>query len=71
MRFVVDGISELTNGGTIMDPPQCYISSDAAADEHTQRLCNFISALGGNFTETDIVQKWAEAYVNEDKRFLG
>jgi len=76
LGFVLDGIAEFTNGGAIMDPPQCQpgfqiAHADSNIDGHRQRLCNFIDALGGNFTKESIVLKWTEAFVNEDKRFLG
>ena len=76
LGFVLDGIQEFTNGGTISNPPQCQegfhiANSDSNIDGHRQRLCNFIDALGGNFTKDAVVMKWTEAFLNEDKNFLG
>ena len=76
LGFVLDGISEFTNGGTIKDPPQCQqgfhiAHSDSNIDEHRQRICNFIGALDGDFSKEAIVLKWTEAFAKEDKRFLG
>lgn len=53
-----------------MDPPQCH-TGNVDNDEHSRKLCNFINFLGDNFTKDDILNKWIESYVNEDKRFLG
>ena len=36
-----------------------------------RRFCNFIDALEGDFSKEAVVLKWTEAFVNEDKRFLG
>lgn len=68
-EFIHKGISEFTDGGTNMDPPQCHGNVDN--DEHSRKLCNFINFLGDNFTKDDVLNKWIESYVNEDKRFLG
>ena len=44
---------------------------DSNIDGHRQRLCNFIDALEGDFSKEAVVLNWTEAFVNEDKRFLG
>ena len=76
MGFVLNGISEFAEGGTIMGPPQCkpgfeVTNLDSNIDGHRQRLCNFIDALEGDYSKEAVVLKWTEAFVNEDKRFLG
>ena len=53
-----------------MDPPQCH-TGNIDNYEHSRQLCNFINFLGDNFTKDDVLNKWIESYVNEDKRFLG
>ena len=67
---------KFTEGGTSMDPPQCkpgfeVTDPDSNIDGHRQTLCNFIDALEGDYSKEAVVLKWTEAFVNEDKRFLG
>eukprot|EP00581_Thalassiosira_minuscula_P028591 CAMPEP_0183755862 /NCGR_PEP_ID=MMETSP0739-20130205/4565_1 /TAXON_ID=385413 /ORGANISM="Thalassiosira miniscula, Strain CCMP1093" /LENGTH=1102 /DNA_ID=CAMNT_0025992861 /DNA_START=157 /DNA_END=3465 /DNA_ORIENTATION=+ len=76
LGFVLDGVNEFTNGGTVLDPPQCQTGfsiahADSNIDGHRERICNFIRALDGDFSKESIVLKWTEAFLNEDKRFLG
>mmetsp|Transcript_24540 Transcript_24540/g.42002 ORF Transcript_24540/g.42002 Transcript_24540/m.42002 type:complete len:1055 (+) Transcript_24540:79-3243(+) len=76
LGFVIDGINEFTSGGTISDPPQCQPGFsikhfDANVDGHRERICNFIEALNGDFAKESIVLKWTEAFLHEDRRFLG
>ena len=75
LEFVLDGISNFTNSGAT-DPHLCqpgvqfeYTASNI--DQHRQRICNFINVLDGNFTKENTLLKWTEAFVNEDKRFMG
>ena len=80
LNFVLRGVFDLVNDvdrslGDHFIPHRCRSKYQNATDSiplhYRERLCNFIQHLNGNVTKEAIIRKWAEAFVDEDKRFLG
>lgn len=77
LHFVLDGVAKFTEGGTVLNPPQCQEGAEFTGtnsnieDGHRQRICNFVDALDGDFSKEAIVRKYTVAFADEDKRFLG
>ncbi|KAL7553064.1 hypothetical protein ACHAWF_016322 [Thalassiosira exigua] len=69
LGFSLDRVDDLTKGGSISNPPECQTGVEMTHNM-SNKICNLIEALGGNFTKENVVMKWTQAYLEEDGRFL-